>query len=75
VFVIYALFADFSVLRKKEATPAIATVEEVQEHVENSVAGLSRLSHTAIVPRSESVDGAEQPREFSRFFAEQRTQN
>ncbi|MCH2200523.1 MAG: solute:sodium symporter family transporter [Fuerstiella sp.] len=75
VFVIYALFADFSVLRKKETTPAITTVEEVQECVENSVAGLSRLSDTTVVPRSGSVDGFEQTRESSMFFVEQKTQN
>ena len=35
VFLIYVLFADFSVLRKKESAPAAATVEAVRLAVEN----------------------------------------
>ncbi len=53
VLVIYALFADFSVLKKQEATPAVAAVEEVQETVDDLAADLPKLTDTAIVPPSE----------------------
>ncbi|MCH2209741.1 MAG: solute:sodium symporter family transporter [Fuerstiella sp.] len=75
VFVIYALFADFSVLRKKEVTPATATAEEIHQQVQNSVADISKLSDAAIVLQSHLADGSAQTADFSELFVEHRTQN
>ena len=53
VMVIYTLFADFSVLRKQNATPAVAAAEEAHQTVEGSASDLPKLTDTAIVPPSE----------------------